>query len=346
MGLSMTVDGSPASCRASARAVRTLGREVEQSATGLAHVRTTAAGAWSGEASERFNARARRMVDAADAFSGGLLTFASALEAQADAIERARSEMQRARSIATGAGIPLAGDTFPSYGEVELKPGQEGPRDHGEAVITRAREAEDSARSTFSTAVETVLGVRWEGEPPVKAGTLQGPSGFLPDLPDFGITFGGPVPGVPIPLPVPVPDIEPSDLLPDFMVPLTAEAAMMMPAVHRRMKGLGDEVIKNLKHPSSPSGYAKGIALGPVKAGYAQWLEDASDKDMPFGERLARAGFVGGSTALGGAAAGYACTQAAVTAPFTPICIDLGSRGGSIVSNWMLEMSDGAYDKH
>lgn len=334
MGISMTVDGSPSSCRACARAVRALGQEVEQSGSGLANVRQAAAGAWSGDAAEQFGQRSRRMITAADSLAGGLLTFARALEAQADAIESTRSEMRRARSIATEAGIPLAGDTFPVHGELELEPRQEGPRDHGAAVIRRARDAEESARSTFSTAVETMLAVRWEGEPPDPGGTLQGPSSHLPDLPDFGITLA---PG-PIPLPLPVPDVDLPDI--DLSGPLVPIITRHGPEVVRRTRLLGDAVKKNLMHPSKPASPRK-IVLGPAKAAYAQWQEDASDEDVGDIERLVRAGFVGGTTAAGGVAAGWACTQAAVTAPFTPICADLGSRGGSILGNWTLDVIDG-----
>ncbi|MDN5894061.1 MAG: hypothetical protein L0H93_08540 [Nocardioides sp.] len=311
MGHSMTVDGSPASCRASARAVRRLGLEMEQAGNCLARVRSLGLSGWSGEAAEQFGARTSRLIDASDTASDGLVTFADALDARADAIAEAKAEMQRARSVAAKADIAIHGDSFPSYGEVDLKPGQEGPRDHGEAIVTRAREAEEAANTVFEAAVAAARSLTWTGEPASPVGALASPTDHLPDL----TPLLRDVPGTPLPMP----DRHDWSGLSSLIPALVKEAPDLTRAAGR---GLGRK------------------ALGPLKAGFDQWLDDLPNEDLSIADRLLRAGFVGGATVAGGAGAAYLCTQFVVTAPLAPGCAYVGASAGGEAADKILEYAD------
>lgn len=326
MGVSMTVGGSPASCRASARAVRQLALAVEGAATGLGNVRTVAMGAWSGVTADVLEARMRRMVRAADSLVPGLRTFADGLDTAAEGIAEVRQEMERARSVASAAGIAVPGGSYPTYDEVALTPEQEGPRDHGELIITRARETEERVTQAVSEGAEAVRGLSWRVDSPVggSVGQVQGPLDSLPDIPDLwelpdlpglpDISDVTPMlPGIPLPLP---------DL--DKLTGLSSTLLSLAPLAIRKR----GETAGAIGHQSRDlTGQLKKSGLGALKSGYDQWTEDLSDKDLEWHQRLVRASTVGGLNLAGGAPGAYVCTKAVITIPAVPACAAGGRQG-------------------
>lgn len=334
MGISMRVDGSAASCRASARAVRQLALSMEQCGTGLGNVRTAALGAWAGQTADLLDVKTRRMVGSVDVLVPGLRTFARELDTQADAIATTNQEMRRARAIATKAGITVPGDAFPSYGEVELTPAQEGPRDHGELIIGRARSAQDAADEALSAAAATVLSLAWETAPAPSGGTpgLQGPLDFLPDLPDLPdlsdlADLAPHVPG----LPMPMPDL--GDLK-----GLSSTVLSLVPLAIRKRGDIAGEIGS---HSKTLGRQLKGGALDAAKAGFDQWTRDMLDPDMEMHERLGRAATRAGLNLGGGMLGAWACAQAVVTTPLIPGCAVVGTKAGDSVADHFLEDSDG-----
>lgn len=334
MGISMTVDGSPASCRASARALRELALAVHQAGNGLANVRSVALGAWRGLAADLLDFKVKRMVDAADTLTPGVRTLADALDAHADELAAVKAEMRRARSTATAAGIPVSEDTYPSFGEVELTPAQEGPRDHGELIIERAREAEQRAQRAISSAAEAARGLSWLPEPTSagSAAKAKGPLDFLPSLPDLSglpdlSDLAPHIPGLPMPLPEV--DLDAPDLRTlGELFPLLVKKA---PDVGKEVAGEAGKLGKDLGKK----------ALGPLTAGFDQWVRDLPNEDLDLGDRLMRVGTRAGLN-LGGAAAGTAvCAALVVPTVVAPACGMVGAHLGNKGADEILEHFDG-----
>ncbi|GAA4861396.1 alpha/beta hydrolase [Saccharopolyspora cebuensis] len=158
MALNTWVAGDPAAMRGYAEQVHLLGTNTERVATGQHQVRTAAAAAWEGQASEAFQRWATEQAGGGDTLAELFVATARAVEAWSDEIDTVRARMEQAKQVAAEGRLMVLGDLIhpPAAARPEPTgmPSAELPRTAAEAEAARARRA--AQESAFAEARATV----------------------------------------------------------------------------------------------------------------------------------------------------------------------------------------------